>query len=585
MKYVASAFSAASAFLSRSQVFGNLATMLKFTGSQARNNLVTLLKYFLFLVFTVFMYAGIFKGIMFWVEGRRFSWITSFYWTLTVMSTLGFGDITFNSDTGRLFSIFVLISGIILLTIVLPFVFIRFFYAPWLEARIHFRTPRELPAETEGHVIICRYESVAQALIKKLSVLNIPYVVMEPDVNKAAVLCEHGLTAVTGEIDGSVTYEALRAARARMVVANVDDATNTNITLTVREVAPQVPIVATAESVDSVDLLELAGANSVLPLKKILGEHLANRVCAEHAHVHIVGSFRDLMFAEFPIHNTPLVGRTLRETRLRKSLGINVVGMWERGRLLPVTPDTVFSESSVPVVVGTTWQINELESYLVIYNTNYNPVLVIGCGSVGYAAAAALKRKQVAVHMIESNPALEQRAKEVADRVFIGNASDRNVILQAGLEETPSVLITTNDDAINIYLCVYCRRLNPQLRIVSRVTHERNLEAIHRAGADFVLSYASLGAAFVSSILQKRELIMLGEGIDMFPIQLPASLVGTTLGASGIGAKTGLNVIAIQTGNNTVTNPPPDMELQSGSEIIVIGNAEQREKFKEFFKT
>ncbi|MBR5997858.1 MAG: two pore domain potassium channel family protein, partial [Deltaproteobacteria bacterium] len=150
--------------------------MLKFTGSQARNNLVTLLKYFLFLVFTVFMYAGIFKGIMFWVEGRKFSWITSFYWTLTVMSTLGFGDITFNSDTGRLFSIFVLISGIILLTIVLPFVFIRFFYAPWLEARIHFRTPRELPAETEGHVIICRYESVAQALLKKLSVLNIPYV-------------------------------------------------------------------------------------------------------------------------------------------------------------------------------------------------------------------------------------------------------------------------------------------------------------------------------------------------------------------------------------------------------------------------
>ena len=123
------------------------------------------------------------------------------------------------------------------------------------------------------------------------------------------------------------------------------------------------------------------------------------------------------------------------------------------------------------------------------------------------------------------------------------------------------------------------------MRIVSRVTHERNLEAIHRAGADFVLSYASLGAAFVSSILQKRELIMLGEGIDMFSIQLPASLVGTTLGASGIGAKTGLNVIALQNGNDTVTNPPPDMELKSGSEIIVIGNAEQREKFKELFET
>ena len=50
-----------------------------------------------------------------------------------------------------------------------------------------------------------------------------------------------------------------------------------------------------------------------------------------------------------------------------------------------------------------------------------------------------------------------------------------------------SVLLTTNDDAMNIYLAIYCRRLNPGLRIVSRITHERNVEAIHRAGADFVL--------------------------------------------------------------------------------------------------
>ena len=51
-----------------------------------------------------------------------------------------------------------------------------------------------------------------------------------------------------------------------------------------------------------------------------------------------------------------------------------------------------------------------------------------------------------------------------------------------------SVLLTTNDDAMNIYLAVFSRRLNPGLRIVSRITHERNIDAIHRAGADFMLS-------------------------------------------------------------------------------------------------
>ena len=93
MKYVTPVFSAISAFLSRNHMLNNVAIMLKFTGNQARSNLMTLLKFFFVLVATILVFAGIFKGIMFWMEGRSFSWITSIYWTLTVMSTLGFGDI------------------------------------------------------------------------------------------------------------------------------------------------------------------------------------------------------------------------------------------------------------------------------------------------------------------------------------------------------------------------------------------------------------------------------------------------------------------------------------------------------------
>ena len=551
---------------------------------KTRGDLKALLKYLVFLVVIILLYAFIFHWIMGRLEDQEHSFVTGIYWTLTVMSTLGFGDITFHSDLGRAFSIVVLMSGIVLLLIVLPFAFIRYFYAPWLEAQLRAKVPREVPEEIRDHVIICRYETVAQGFIKKLKLLDIPYYVIEADPAEAASLEENGISVVTGEVDSSATYKALRASAARMLLANLDDATNTNITLTVRESAASLPVVAIAESIDSVDILELAGASHVLSLKQMLGEHLASRVNAEHANVHVIGSFKNLLIAEFPVHNTPLAGRTVRETRLRQATGVSIVGVWVRGRLEPVQPDTVLADFCVPVIVGTAEQIAEIESFLVIYNTNLNPVLVLGSGNVGSATVRALKEKGVPVHVIERDREALDRVTGIADRVFVGDAADRNVLMEAGLAEAPSIVITTNDDAMNIYLSVYCRRLSPDMRIVSRITHERNLEAIHRAGADFVLSYTSLGAELLFSILQDRELVMLGEGIDVFMIRIPASLVGKTLEKSEIGARSGLNVIAIQKTGDVITSPPADSVLEAGSELLLIGTTEQRQLFNEKFK-
>ncbi|MFP4533134.1 MAG: potassium channel family protein [Desulfobacterales bacterium] len=561
---------------------------MKFLGSQlsellsqqqTRRNLKALLKYVVFLIAVVLIYAVIFHWIMMAVEKEEHSFVTGIYWALTVMSTLGFGDITFHSDIGRVFSLVVLMSGIVLLLIVLPFAFIRYFYAPWLEAQIRQRAPRAVPGNTAGHVILCRYDTVVRVLIRKLEALGIPFFVLEPDAAEAASLYEDGVPVVSGEIDNETTYKALRVTEARMVLANAEDAANTNITLTVRELTADVPIVAIAENVDSVDLLELAGATHVLPLKQKLGEHLAYRVTAQHATVHVIGTFKDLLIAEFPVQNTPLAGRIIRETNLRQITGVSVVGIWERGRLLPAKPDTVLSELSVPVIVGTADQIAEVESFLVIYNVNYNPVLIIGCGNVGYAVARALKQKGIAFHVVERDEALRERTAAIASELFIGDAADRDVLMRAGLAEAPSVVITTNDDAMNIYLTVYCRRLNPDLRIVSRITHERNLEAIHRAGADFVLSYASIGAESVLSYLQERELIVIGEGIDLFVVKVPKTLAGKRLGAAPIGSEIGLTVIAIHKDGQIITNPPTDAVLEPNNELLMVGSTEQRDAF------
>jgi len=137
---------------------------------------------------------------------------------------------------------------------------------------------------------------------------------------------------------------------------------------------------------------------------------------------------------------------------------------------------------------------------------------------------------------------------------------------------------------MNIYRAVYCRRLNPDLRVISRITHERNIEAIHRAGADFVLSYASLGAEAVMSLLQSRESVILGEGFDLFYVPVPESLAGHTLANSHIRARTGLNVLALRQPNGEVVPATASMVLEPVCELVMLGNEPQRHDFTKEFR-
>ena len=159
--------------------------------------MVLLAKFVSFILFIIALYSVLFHLLMIY-EGRKFSWVTGLYWTLTVMSTLGFGDITFSTDLGLLFTLLVLGSGIILLLIMLPFTFIQFFYAPWLEAQAKIRTPRELPKGTSGHVIITNLDPITGKLIAKLNRRHFQYVLVVGELQRASELYDSGYKVVVG---------------------------------------------------------------------------------------------------------------------------------------------------------------------------------------------------------------------------------------------------------------------------------------------------------------------------------------------------------------------------------------------------
>ena len=288
-----------------------------------------------------------------------------------------------------------LLSGVVLLLVMLPFMFISLFYAPWLEARVRLRAPREVPEGTRGHVILTEYDAIAIGLIERLRTEHIPYYVIEPDPTTAARMIGEGISVIAGDNDSSATYQRTNATAARMLLANCEDTTNTNITITAREIAPDLPIAAIVEEEDSIDVLQLSGATTVLPLKHQLGEYLANRADTGGSDAHVIGAYRGLQIAELPARDTVLAGQTVRDTRLRERTGVSVVGLWERGKLRPAFPDSMIQPDGVIVLAGTESQIAALNALMPGDRQTPPPVLIIGAGKVGQAAARALKRKGV----------------------------------------------------------------------------------------------------------------------------------------------------------------------------------------------
>lgn len=517
------------------------------------------------------------------VEGQDHSLVTGIYWTLTVMSTLGFGDITFESDMGRIFSIVVLLTGIVSLLIVLPFAFIRHFYIPLLKSKDKNRVPRQVPSGTKDHILICSYDVIAGDLTERLKQDNTPYYVIENNLSKALEIHNDKIPVLLGELDNHETFILANIENAKLVLVNRSDIVNTKIILTIRHVAPTIPIVAIATDDESVDVLQLSGANHVLPVKRWLGEQLANRVNAQHAKSQPIGQYEDLYIAELPIQNTPLVSKTIKETELRKKTGVSIVAVWNRGRLKPITGDEKLSYDSVLVIIGKRDQLNSIDELFHDYTVNPNPVLLIGGGRVGAAAAESLHKNGVKVNLIDKDPDICKKISHYCHNVFPGRGSDYELLKKAGILEAPSILLSTNDDTMNIYLASYCRQLNKELRIVSRISEARNIDIIQRAGANFVLSYATLGSEAVLSISKGQELIVLGEDITLFITPIPYLLEGKSLAESGIGAKTGLSVIAIKENSKVITLLSANTILPYGAEIVMLGSIEMRHKFNEIY--
>ena len=220
--------------------------------------------------------------------------------------------------------------------------------------------------------------------------------------------------------------------------------------------------------------------------------------------------------------------------------------------------------------------------------------IVCGWGRMGHAVVEELRRAGRTVVVVEAKADKVQQLKEQDVPVVAGDATSEESLRAAGVERARGLVACLNDDAHNVYTVLTARSLNPELFIVARAGEEGAETRLQRAGADRVVNPYRHGGARLAQLVVKPTVVdfldfSLGAGkvpgleLEQVRVAESSPLVGSTLAEADLRRRCGVGVVAVQRGATLFPNPEPNLALDRGDVLVVLGIREHLEQFESLF--
>lgn len=236
------------------------------------------------------------------------------------------------------------------------------------------------------------------------------------------------------------------------------------------------------------------------------------------------------------------------------------------------------------------WRRKKMQKRIAQLNDHY---IVCGVGLIGSNVAHELISTGRVCVIVDSNMETMQRYLDThpGQLYLLGDATDNDVLLAAGVKHARGVFAVAHDDSQNLVISLSAKQLNPDLRVVARCHDVKNAEKTRRAGADEIVSPDFTGGLrIVSAMVRPHVVSFLDDmlkseaSVRMEEIKIPIELSGKQLSVLYHGNKDCLVLAVRNSIKGWLFNPPANHMVQGGDVLMVMTSPEGRSRLEQLMQ-
>jgi voltage-gated potassium channel len=216
------------------------------------------------------------------------------------------------------------------------------------------------------------------------------------------------------------------------------------------------------------------------------------------------------------------------------------------------------------------------------YSDHY---IVCGFGRVGRQVTRDLRVAGVNFVVIDPNPEHRQEARAADMALIEREASDDEVLTEAGILRARGVIACVDSDAENIFIALTARELRSDILIIARASAEESEKKLLRAGADRVISpYKSSGNTMARLALRPQvggEVQVAEDRVEEIEVAPRCAGAGKRIEE----VRGDSFILALRrAGGELEPQPPPYAVIEPGDILVALGSPRSLERLEEMFQ-